>query len=238
MLMRQRKRHIAAALFAVLAIAGTLLGTGSVQAFNDNNGAQDEKEMIRTGLDVATSIGLQLNMTGRDPDMVGLGSYLVNVSGDCNGCHSVPQTAFAPGGNPYFLPGANPPFFSGRKQVNPATYLGGNQDFGVFPSPGGTVHIVSRNLTPDKTGRAEGGNTLGEFMLIMRTGIDLDHAHPNCPTNAPNCLFPPFNGDLLQVMPWPSFQNMTDRQLTAIYEYLGTIPCLEGGPGEPPNRCK
>ena len=135
--------------------------------------------MIRTGLDVATSIGLQLNMTGRDPDMVGLGSYLVNVSGDCNGCHSVPQTAFAPGGNPYFLPGANPPFFSGRKQVNPATYLGGNQDFGVFPSPGGTVHIVSRNLTPDKTGLPEEGRTFSEFRNIMRTGVD--HLHPSLP---------------------------------------------------------
>jgi len=30
---------------------------------------------------------------------------------------------------------------------------------------------------------------------------------------------------------------MTDRQLTAIYEYLSAIPCIEGGPGEPANRC-
>jgi hypothetical protein len=181
-------------------------------------------------------MGVQMNMTGKDPDLVGLGSYLVNVVADCNGCHSDPPTSYLPSGNPYFRT-TNPPIFSGTKQINPATYLGGNQDFGAFPSPGGTVHIVSRNLTPDKTGRPEGGNTLAEFMMIMRTGVDLDHAHPNCPTNAPNCLFPPFNGDLLQVMPWPAFQRMTDRQLTAIYEYLSTIPCLEGGPGEPPDRC-
>jgi len=99
------------------------------------------------------------------------------------------------------------------------------------------VPIVSRNLTPDYTGMAEGGHTLYEFMQIMRTGVDMDHAHPNCPTNTPVCLPPPFNGDLLQVMPWPNFQNMTDRQLTAIYAYLSAIPCLEGGPGEPADRC-
>jgi hypothetical protein len=119
-----------------------------------------------------------------------------------------------------------------------ATYLGGGQDFGVFPSPNGAVHIVSRNLTPDKTGLPEGGRPLSEFIEILRTGADLDHAHPNCPTNAPQCLLPPFNGDVLQVMPWPSFQHMTERQLVAIYTYLSAVPCLEGGPGEPPNRCR
>jgi hypothetical protein len=72
----------------------------------------------------------------------------------------------------------------------------------------------------------------------MPTGADLDHAHPNCPTNAPQCLLLPFNGDVLQVMPWPVFQNMTERQLMAIYTYLSAVPCLEGGPGEPPNRCQ
>jgi len=242
MLMRQRKTIVAVAVFAALVTAGTLIDTRPVQAFNDNNGAQDEKEMIRTGLEVAPAIGVRLNMTGKDPDMVGLGSYMVNVAGDCNGCHSNPQTSYLPSGNPYFRT-ANPPIFTGTRQIDPATYLGGKQDFGVFPSPGGAVHIVSRNLTPDKTGRPEGGNTLAEFMLIMRTGIDLDQAHPNCPANTDpavpqQCLFAPFNGDLLQVMPWPAFQRMTDRQLTAIYVYLSAIPCLEGGPGEPPNRCR
>jgi hypothetical protein len=102
------------------------------------------------------------------------------------------------------------------------------------------VNIVSRNLTPDKTGRPEGGNTFSDFKLIMRTGKDLDHAHPSCPSSgtAPaNCLHFPINGELLQVMPWPNFQNLTDRQLEAIYTFLSAIPCLEGGPGEPANRC-
>ena len=237
MVMRQRMTLTAATVFAAFVIAATSMNARPAQALNDNNGAQDEKQMIRTGLEVAASTGIQLNMANKDPEMVGLGSYLVNVAADCNGCHSPIPSTFGSGGNPYFLPGANPPFFNGRQQVDPTTYLGGNQDFGAFPSPAGTVHIVSRNLTPDKTGRPEGGNTLAQFMLIMRTGVDLDHAHPNCPTNAPDCLLPPFNGDLLQVMPWPAFRNMTDRQLTAIYEYLSAIPCIEGGPGEPANRC-
>jgi hypothetical protein len=38
-------------------------------------------------------------------------------------------------------------------------------------------------------------------------------------------------------MPWPTFHNMTDDDLAAIYAYISSIPCLEGGPGEPANRC-
>jgi hypothetical protein len=226
------------AVFAALVSACMLINANSGQAFNDNNGAQDEKEMIRTGLDVAASSGIRLDMTNKDADMVGLGSYLVNVVADCNGCHTRdPSNEYLPTGNPYLRKPPQGPFL-GVKQINPATYLGGGSDFGVFPSPNGAVHIVSRNLTPDKTGLPEGGHTLSEFIEILRTGIDFDHAHPNCPTNAPQCLLPPFNGDLLQVMPWPAFQNMTERQLTAIYVYLSAVPCLEGGPGEPPNRCQ
>lgn len=172
-----------------------------------------------------------LNMVGRDPALVGYGSYIVNAVGDCNGCHSAgPPTEYTNGGNPYFAQPA---------RTNPATYLGGGRDFGAFPDPNGPFpHVVSRNLTPDKTGKPEGGHTLAEFMKIIRTGVDMDHAHPTC-TGKPDgkCIPAPFNGDLLQIMPWPVQNNMTDHDLQAIYEYLSAIPCLEGGPGEPPNRC-
>ena len=205
------------------------------RAANDNNGSQDEKQMIQTGLTVAQSIGVQLNMDGKDPDLVGLGSYLVNVTSACNLCHS-PQlitTSFTVNGNPYLLP----PIFSGTKQIDPKYYLGGNQNFGPLgPGPGGM--IISRNLTPDKNGHPE-GHTLDEFLQIMKTGMDLDHLHPTCSaTITNNCLTPPSNGDVLQIMPWPWFQSMTDRQLTAIYTYLSSVPCLEGGPNEPPSRCQ
>ena len=90
---------------------------------------------------------------------------------------------------------------------------------------------MSRNLTPDKTGRLEGGAPFGEFLEIMRHGTDFEHLHPNCSaTITTNCLTPPFNGDVLQVMPWPAFQDMTDHDLRAIYEYLSAIPCIEGPP--------
>ena len=230
------KTLMAGVALAALPVLGVLIFPSSGRASNDNNGSQDEKQMIQIGLKAAP---VTLNMAGKDPDMVGLGSYLVNVAGDCNGCHSNgPSTEYVPTGNPYFRRPPQGPF-SGTKQVNAATYLGGGRDFGVFPSPGGTVHIISRNLTPDKSGLPEGGNTLSQFMLTMRTGVDLDHAHPNCDlTHTTNCLLPPFNGDVLQVMPWPNLQDTTDRQLVAIYTFLSAIPCLEGGPGEPPSRCK
>lgn len=224
-----------AAFTAVLALGISVLPS-SGRADNDNNAVQDEKLMIQIGNSVASTIGINLKTAGKDPDMVGLGSYLVNVAADCNGCHSIPQTAFAPGGNPYLLPGQNPPLYAGVKKFNPKTYLGGNQSFGSF-GPGPKAEIISRNITPDWTGMPE-GNTLAQFTAIMRTGVDPDQAHPSCSsTITTNCLAFPFNGALLQVMPWPNLRNLTDRQMLAIYTYLSTVPCLEGGPGEPASRC-
>lgn len=189
----------------------------------------DKQLKILKGFQIAP---VPLNMVGKDASLVGYGSYLVNAIGDCNGCHSAgPQTEFVSGGTPFF--GQHPTV------INPATYLGGGRDFGAFPNPTGPFpHIVSRNLTPDNTGLPEGGHTLQEFIQIMRTGIDMDHVHPTC-AGPPDtkCIPAPFNGDLLQIMPWPIQQNMTDSDLQAIYEYLRAIPCLEGGPGEPANRC-
>ena len=234
MILRQFLKTLTA--FAALVIIGTLIGYPSGRAANDNNDSQDEKDMIAQGLTEAANLGIHLNMTGKDPDLVGLGSYLVNITSACNICHSPVfiGTSFTATGNPYLLA----PYFSGRKQADAAYYLGGNQNFGPPPSPGSSALIISRNLTPDKTGRPE-GHTLADFMLIMKTGMDLDHLHPNCSnTVTTNCVAPPFNGDLLQVMPWPFFQSMTDRNLTAIYTFLSAIPCLEGGPGELPGRCQ
>ena len=193
--------------------------------------AQDEKRenssesRIQLGFLIAP---VPLNLTRKDRSLVGLGSYLVNAVAGCNGCHSAgPATQYVRGGNPYF---------GQTDRTNPATYLGGGRDFG--PLVPNSPDIISRNLTPDKTGRAEGGHTFEEFQQIMRTGVDMDHAHRPCSaTVTTNCLPRPFDGDLLQIMPWPDFKSMSDRDLRAIYEYLSAIPCLEGGPGEPANRC-
>ncbi len=204
---------------------GLLVSTVFLFAPKAQGGQTDSR--IQAGFSAAP---VPLNMDGKNPALVGLGSYLVNVSGDCNGCHSDgPQTQFAKGHNPYF----------GQKEmVNPKTYLGGGRDFG--PLIPGSAHIISRNLTPDKTGLPEGGNTFEQFVTIMRTGKDPDNLHPTC-TGAPNasCVPPPFDGSLLQIMPWPDFHNLTDHDLRAIYEYLSAVPCVQGNyPGEPTDRCQ
>jgi hypothetical protein len=105
---------------------------------------------------------------------------------------------------PSFAPGGNP-FMGEHKQINTENYLAGGQPFGP---------VVSRNLTPENGLPA--GHTFEEFKNILRTGIDYDHAHPQF-------------GPLLQVMPWPSLQNLTDHDILALYEYLKAIPHAEPG---------
>ena len=218
----------AVAAFAGVLIVGMLIKSPHVKA--DDGDSEESK--IKQGFLIAP---VPLNLKGKDRELVGLGSYIVNAQGDCNGCHSIsPTTEFVPGGNPYF--GQHPTV------VNPKTYLGGGRDFGAFPDPNGPFpHIISRNLTPDKTGRPEGGHTFAEFLQIIRTGADMDHLHPTCtgPVN-PGCVPPPLNGALLQIMPWPTYQDMTEHDLRAIYEYLSAIPCVAGPPAPDPrhNDCQ
>jgi hypothetical protein len=188
----------------------------------------------QSGGDSRVQIGLAaapvpLNMAGKNVALVGLGSYYVNVVGDCDGCHSAgPPTEFARGGNPYF---------SQPEQVNPATYLAGGRNFG--PLIPGSANVISRNLTPDASGLPIGGDTFDQFVHTIRTGIDPDHLHPPC-TGAPdaNCIPAPFNGNLLQIMPWPNLRKLSNNDLRAIYEYLSTVPCVQGNyPGESAHRC-
>jgi hypothetical protein len=212
----------AIAVFTAMVLAAMLSNSHRVRATDDDNDRNESE--VRIGFEIAP---VPLNLEGKDRALVGLGSYIVNAQGDCNGCHSAgPATEFLRGGNPYF---------GQPTKINPATYLGGGRDFGPYPAPNSALHIISRNLTPDKTGRPEGGHSFTEFLQIIRTGIDTDHLHPNCSaTVTTNCLQPPFKGDLLQIMPWPIYRNMTDHDLRAIYEYLSTVPCVEG-PEDPTN---
>jgi hypothetical protein len=188
--------EVAAAMLSALVL---LLATAPNSRADSGNDGEASK--IQRGFAIAP---VTLNLSGKNRALVGLGSYLVNAVGDCNGCHAGPAGEYADGGNP---------FLGQPKVINTAAYLaGGTQLFGPV--------FIPRNLTPDKTGRPEGGASLEEFFNTMRTGIDPDQVH----------------GPLLQVMPWPTFQNMTDRDLSAIYEYLSAIPCLEGDPGLPNPR--
>jgi hypothetical protein len=208
------------------AVVAAVLAASGLSNLRGAKAQSNGDSRIEIGLRAAP---VPLNMNGKNPAQVGLGSYLVNVAGDCNGCHSAgPQTEYARGGNP---------FFGQPAQTNPATYLGGGRDFGALIP--GSAHIISRNLTPDSSGLPEGGNSFEEFVQIMRTGMDPDQMHPTC-TGAPNanCIPAPFDGSLLQVMPWPNFKDLSDHDLRAIYEYLKAVPCVEGNyPGETASRC-
>src|SRR6266699_1961558 len=96
---RQITTNIATgAAFGGFILAGIMIGSTYGRAANDNNAEQDQKLKIQTGFQVAP---VPLNLVGKDHDLVGLGSFLVNVQGDCNGCHTNnPATEFADGGNP------------------------------------------------------------------------------------------------------------------------------------------
>ena len=245
-----------------IALAGMLNTGPHVQA--QDNGNDNEASLIRIGFAIAP---VPLKLEGKDPNLVGLGSFIVNAQADCNGCHTAggpPNFNYANNGNPYFL---NQPL--GTK-TDPTTYLAGGTPFGQavpssasvggFPSgstpssyppdgypidpttgfPYAGPVIISRNLTPDKNGRPEGGRTLAEFKEILRDGTDLDKIHPTCQSETdPNialgiCIPPPVDGRKLQVMPWPLFHNMTDHQIEAIYEYLSAIPCIDNTFSTPP----
>ena len=101
--------------------------------------------------------------------------------------------------NPPYLDGHDP-FLGQPEQINVNCYLSGGMAFGPF---------ISRNLTPNAQG-LPAGLTLDQFIHTLRTGED-----------------PEEPGDLLQVMPWPVFGKKTTRDLTAIYEYLSSIPSRE-----------
>jgi hypothetical protein len=203
--MRGRSRWTWGTTATSVAVLAGMLAFSSVRGRASDD---DSESKIQRGFAIAP---VPLNLHGKNRALVGLGSYIVNGSGDCNGCHHGPSGEYEAG---------HDPFMGQTKVVNQAAYLaGGTPLFGPV--------LLPRNLTPDKNGLPEGGGSFEEFLSIFRTGVDPDHMHPQF-------------GPLLQVMPWPTFQDMTDRDLRAIYEYLSAIPCIEGDPGLPPRtgpRC-
>ena len=100
--------------------------------------------------------------------------------------------------NPPYAPGGDP-FLGEPEQINTEGYLAGGVAFGPF---------ISANITPDADGKPA-GLTYQEFKRTLRTGHDPDDPD-----------------ELLQVMPWPVFGKMQDRDLRAVYEYLSAIPSI------------
>ena len=145
-----RSLTLAVGLFAFLLCGAAVL-------FTPSGGAQlpdGDQSRIQQGYAIAP---VPLNLAGRNPALVGLGSYLANAVGGCNDCHTNPS--YASGGNP---------FLGQPKKINAAHYLAGGQTFGPF---------TSRNITPDANG-LPAGLTFAQFETTMRTGFDFDHAHP------------------------------------------------------------
>lgn len=168
---------------------------GAAQELTPENAklfSAQELSRIRRGFEISP---VPLNLQGKNPFLVGLGSYNVNAKGGCNDCHTNPS--YAEGGNP---------FMNEPKQVNAQGYLAGGNPFGPA--------LVSRNLTPDAQTGLPAGLTYEQFSHTMRTGEDLKKLHPQISA-------------LLQVMPWPVYQDMTERDLRSIYEFLRAIPHAE-----------
>jgi len=255
----------------VMGVVWMLSSRSRVHAQDDNN--QGNNYQVQQGFAIAKQLGIPLNLAGKDPNLVGLGSYLVNAVGDCNGCHSSgsPTSLFI---YPYLgnsIPPAPPfaggnPYFNQREKLDLSVYLNGGTNFGTVGTPTGPngytgPAIITRNLTPDYTGKAEGGHSLAEFMDIIKNGKDYDHVHPNCTADqiteinnggTPICIptgvidDTGFNnipdGKLLQIMPWVTFSHMTDNDIQAMYEYLSSIPCIDNtlvpGPAGDPNELR
>jgi hypothetical protein len=152
-----------------------------------------EASRIQIGFAVAP---VPLDMEGLNPSLVGLGSYIANVTSPCADCHS----------NPLWAPGGNP-FLGQPKVLDQEGYLrGGSGAFGPF---------TPRNLTPNGAG-LPAGLTVDQFLLVLNTGADLKGRAPFVPSP---------EHDLLQIMPWPMFREMPERDKRALYEYLRAIPC-------------
>jgi hypothetical protein len=205
--MKVAKGVKAAALALVTAGVITFVGVQVVtpRAHAQDNADDNEQSQIAIGWRIAPSF---INAQGKDHALVGLGSFIVNGQADCNGCHgSDPANEYLFANNPYFLN------FTAPRQYNQATYLNGGQDFGAV-GPGIANGVMGA------------GPDIISFMTIIRTGHDFDKLHLNCSdVVTDNCYQFPVNGAVLQVMPWPLYANMTDRQLKAIWTYLSTVPC-------------
>ena len=158
-----KKIAITAMAFAGLFSGVTLISNLPVRG-DDNNQNRSDREHedegqleVQIGFNISPIPVSSLNLKGKDPELVGLGSYIVNAQGGCNDCHSCPS--YAPGHNPFA-----PPFgVSGDGQINSTNYLAGGVPFGPV--------LKSRNITPDATGKPA-GLTLEQFETAIHTGHD------------------------------------------------------------------
>jgi hypothetical protein len=188
---RKRCAVLASAVAITVLLA---LASGEPTSAKDDDEQDRDESKIKIGFEIAP---VELNLKGKNPALVGLGSYIVNAQSGCSGCHTAPP--HVEGGNP---------FLGEPEEINVEGYLAGGQFFGPFRS---------RNLTPRRDTGLPAGMTFEQFEFVLRTGIDRRQRPPHVPSE---------DEDLLQIMPWPVFGKMTERDLRAIYEYLSAIPSV------------
>src|SRR5689334_6232254 len=93
-----RSRFVAFGMFAAVTVTG-LVVTGSGRAEKDDDDKDNAQSKVQIGFREAP---VPLNLVRKNRDLVGLGSYIVNVVSECNGCHSSgPATEYV--GNPYLF---------------------------------------------------------------------------------------------------------------------------------------
>src|SRR5207302_11399437 len=69
--------------FVAILLAGMFVNSTRVRAqHNDDDDNDSTESKIRIGFQIAP---VQLNLAGKDRDLVGVGSYIVNAQSDCNG---------------------------------------------------------------------------------------------------------------------------------------------------------
>jgi hypothetical protein len=108
----------------------------------------DSESEIQQGFAITP---VDLNLRGKNPALVRLGSYIINAQGGCNDCHTCPS--YNPENNPYVL---GPP-----GEINAENYLAGGVPFGPF---------VSRNITPGVQGKPA-GHPYGRRSRLSRISV-------------------------------------------------------------------
>ena len=149
------------------------------------------------------------------------GEYLVTAM-DCTGCH----TPLMPDPDaPYGIVPDTTMFLAGHPSdvelpEVPEGVLGSDKWGGMWPSRGAAFVgpwgiSFPRNLTPDvETGL--GSWTAEIFIKALRTGKDMGEGR-----------------DILPIMPWYQFRELTDEDLRAIFAYLGSIEPIENAVPDP-----
>ena len=125
------KRIVASAAAVILFATVTILSNSPLKG-DDNDRDRDRREAdeIQIGFSISP---VRLDLRDKDPELVGLGSYIVNAQGGCNDCHTCPS--YAPGHNPFPAPFG----VSGDGQINGASYLAGGITFRPATTGGGGI---------------------------------------------------------------------------------------------------